>query len=51
MGSTLIFVLLGAIAMLLLFVVSEFHHHQNGRSTWRWVRRLYRALGAGRVRW
>lgn len=48
--STTLFVLLVLVPLLLLFVAAEFHH-QRGRPTWRWVRRLYDALGAGRVRW
>ena len=48
--STILFVLLVCV-LLLLFIAAEFHHHQRRRPTWRWVRRLYDALGAGRVRW
>lgn len=51
MLHTLLFVLLGVVPLLLLFVAVEFHHCQRGHSTWEWVRRLYFRLGADRMKW
>ena len=51
MYSAILFVLLVIVPLLLLFVAVEFHHCQRGHSTWGWVRRLYDALGAEKVRW
>jgi len=51
MLSIILFVLICVIPLSLFFVAAAFHRHQRGRPTWGWVRRLYDALGAGRVKW
>lgn len=47
----LLVTLLVVLAWAVLLVVSEFWHYQRGHDTWGWVKWIYKATGAHRIRW